>query len=146
MHLKISSPIAVLFDHDIQKVTLPSGVGDITVLSWHQPLSTTLNPGLVTITTAADLDESYTQVNDQVLISVSKGLVMVDGESIVITTSVWITSASESQEVLQKMKDDLQAELDQIKAEWNKQELEAAIMNIEKVTADLRLAKFGKVS
>ena len=145
MHLKISSPQSVLFNDSIQKVTLPTGVGEITILPWHQPLSTVLFPWLVTVTTDVDLWESFVKKDGQVILSVSKGLVLVDWESIVITTSVGVTSASESHEVLAKMQADLEAELELIKVEGNKEELEAALMNLEKVNADMRLAKFGKI-
>jgi hypothetical protein len=43
------------------------------------------------------------------------------------------------------MQADLEAELELIKVEGNKEELEAALMNLEKVNADMRLAKFGKI-
>lgn len=145
MHLKISSPQSVLFNDSIQKVTLPTGVGEITILPWHQPLSTVLFPWLVTVTTDVDLWESFVKKDGQVILSVSKGLVLVDWESIVITTSVGVKSASESHEVLAKMQADLEAELELIKVEGNKEELEAALMNLEKVNADMRLAKFGKI-
>lgn len=145
MHLKISSPESVIFNDTIQKVTLPTWVGEITILPWHQPISTVLFPWLVTITTDADLWEGFVRKDNQVILSVSKGLVLVDGENIVITTSVGVTSPSESHEVLTKMQADLEAELEKIKVEGNKEELEAALMNLEKVNADVRLAKFWKI-
>lgn len=145
MHLKISSPQSVIFNDTIEKVTLPTEVGEITILPWHQPISTVLFPWLVTITTDAELWEEFVRNDDQIILSVSKGLVLVDGENIVITTSVGVTSPSESHEVLAKMKSDLEVELEKIKVEWNKEELEAALMNLEKVNADVRLAKFGRV-
>jgi hypothetical protein len=46
---------------------------------------------------------------------------------------------------LETMKAKLEEELEAIKVEWNKAELEAAIMNLEKVTADLRMTKFKRV-
>jgi hypothetical protein len=42
---------------------------------------------------------------------------MVDGENIIITTSVGVTSPSESQEVLETMKAKLEEELEAIKVE-----------------------------
>lgn len=142
MHLKLSSPTAVLFDYDIEKIALPTGIGEITVLPWHQPLSTVLQSWVISITTDSDLPEEFIVHEWQVRISVSKWLVMVDGENIIITTSVGVTSASESEEVLAAMKSKLEEELEAIKVEGNKEELEAALMNLEKVTADLRMSKF----
>lgn len=145
MHLKLSSPTAVLFDHDIEKVTLPTWIGEITILPWHQPISTVLQSWVISLVTTDTLSEDLIVHEGQVRISVSKWLVMVDGENIIITTSVGVTSPSESQEVLETMKAKLEEELEAIKVEWNKAELEAAIMNLEKVTADLRMTKFKRV-
>lgn len=146
MHLKLSSPTAILFNDSIEKVTLPTEIGEITILPWHQPLSTVLQPWVISVVTAADLWDDFIVHEWQVKISVSKWLVMIDGENIVVTTSVWVTSSSQSQEVLSSMKSKLEEELEAIKVEGNKAELEAAIMNLEKVTADLRMAKFKRAS
>ena len=145
MHLKISSPESVLFNYDIEKVTLPTEIGEITILPWHQPLSTVLASWIISVTTEEKLWDKYIVHEWQVRVSVGKWLVMVDGENIIVTTSVWVTSVDESEKVLQAMKQKLEEELEAIKVEWNKEQLEAAIMNLEKVTADLRMSKFRKV-
>lgn len=145
MHLKLSSPTAVLFDYDIEKVTLPTEIGEITILPWHQPLSTVLQSWVISLVATETPSENLIVHEWQVRISVSKWLLMVDGENIIITTSVGVTSPSESEEVLNSMKTKLEEELEAIKVEWNKEELEAALMNLEKVTADLRMTKFKRV-
>ena len=69
-----------------------------------------------------------------------------DGENIIITTSAATTSPEESDEVLQQMQKDMEAQLEKIKVEGSVEDLEKAMINLQKVTADLRLAKLKHVS
>lgn len=147
MHLKITSPDSVIYDGLIEKLTIPTEAGEITILNNHQPLASVVKAGLVVITPQWDIveNDNYVIENGTIVIALSKGMLMVDGEHVIVTTSAATTSPTESEEVLKAMQSSMQEELDKIKVEWNKEDLEAAIMNLEKVTADLRLAKFKNV-
>lgn len=147
MHLKIAAPDKVIYDGPITKITVPTEEGEITILNNHQPLASVVKSGLVTIRPEGGLQESddFVVENGNILIALSKGMLMVDGTHVIITTSAATTSPSESEEVLKEMQTALQADLEKIKVEGNAEDLEAAIMNLEKVTADLRLAKFKHV-
>jgi hypothetical protein len=68
-------------------------------------------------------------------------MLLVDGNSIVVTTSAATTSPSETQEVLQQMKTDMEAELATIRDDGNAEELEKALENMEKIQADIQLVK-----
>jgi len=147
MHLKIAAPDKVIYNGEISKVTVPTEEGEITVLNNHQPLASVVKAGLIVITPVGEIQNSdeYVVENWTIVMALSKGMLMVDGAHVIVTTSAATTSPSESAEVLQEMQAGLQAELEKIKVEGNQEDLEAAIMNLEKVTADLRLAKFKKV-
>lgn len=147
MHLKITSPQTQIFEWSIEKVTIPTEAGEITVLPNHQPLASVVKAGLVKIF-PSQLPEDEEYVIDQwvITISVSKWMVFVDGTNVILTTTAATKSPEESEEVLAKMKEEMEIELEKIRVEWNEEDIEQAIINLEKVTADLRLAKLGKVN
>lgn len=78
-------------------------------------------------------------------IAVSKGLVLVDGKTIVITTSAATTSPEESAEVLEDMKKKMSDDLEKIKVDGNAEDLEKALENMEKIQADIRLVKMRNI-
>lgn len=47
MTFKIVTPDGVTYEDEIEKVTIPTGGGQITVLEGHAPLVSTLKPGIV---------------------------------------------------------------------------------------------------
>ncbi len=148
MHLKIASPEHPIYTGEIRQITIPTEMGEITVLPGHQPLTSVVKAGLITITPInmpENLD-TYTIDNGQIVLSVSKGLLLVDGENIVVTTSAASTHAQHSEEILEQMKKDMQEQLDKITVEGNMEEFEKAMINFEKITADLRLTKLKGVS
>jgi capsular polysaccharide biosynthesis protein len=71
--------------------------------------------------------------------------VFVDGNSIIVTTSAATKSPEESAEVLQQMKKDMEATLEKIKVEGSVEDLEKAMVNLQKVSADIRLVKLKHV-
>ena len=127
-------------------MTVPTEVGEITILPWHQPLSTIVLPGLLRVYLDPSYDGDTTDLvmdADAVVMSVSKWLMMTDGAQTTITTSLATTSLSESEEVLQQMKADMEASLATIRETGNAEDLEVALANMDKINADIRLAKLG---
>ena len=127
-------------------MTVPTEVGEITILPWHQPLSTIVLPGLLRVYLDPSYDGDTTDLvmdAGAVVISVSKWLMMTDGAQTTITTSLATTSLSESEEVLQQMKADMEASLATIRETGNAEDLEVALANMDKINADIRLAKLG---
>jgi hypothetical protein len=57
-----------------------------------------------------------------------------------------VTSAIESREVLEQMKADMESQLSQIKEEGNVEDLEKALIEMEKIGAELRMAKIGNIA
>ncbi len=146
MNLKISSPWGVLFNGEVTKVTLPTYAWEITVLPWHQPLSSIVKSGIVSFATSESLEDGEYIISEwKVQIAVSKGLVLVDGKTIVITTSAATTSPEESAEVLEDMKKKMSDDLEKIKVDGNAEDLEKALENMEKIQADIRLVKMRNI-
>lgn len=72
MTFKIVTPDGIIYQNDIEKVTIPTGAGQITVLEGHAPLVSTLKPGIV-----------YVHKSDMVSeLSISSGILEIrpDGE------------------------------------------------------------------
>jgi len=147
MYLRISSPEKEIYTGEVTKVTIPTEVGEITVLPEHQPLISIVKAGLLRISPEMlpNTNEFVTE-NGQVILSVSKGLVYIDGKEIVVTTAVATTSPQESADVLEQMRIQMQEDLEKIKLEGNEEDLEEAMINLEKITADIRLAKMKYVT
>lgn len=148
MHLTLSSPEGKAFTWEVTKVTLPSSEGEIVILPWHQPLATIIQNGVVSFVPddKEAIGDGYVWNDDQVIIAVWAGLAHVDGTRIVVTTSVTSTSPTESKEILTKMKDDLEKQITELKIDGNDTDIEQAMMNLDKITADLRVAKLKNVT
>ena len=146
MKLRVTSPEQCIFTGTIEKLTLPTEAGEITILPDHQPLTSVVKPGLVRIYSEEAQGQEFIRDNGAITISVSKGLLYVDGQDIVITTAAATSSPEQSLEVLEQMKKDMETELEKIKVDGSVDDVEQAMLNIQKVTADLRLVKLGHVS
>ncbi len=147
MHLKIASPEHPIYTGDIRQITIPTEMGEITILPGHQPLTGVVKAGLLAITPEQLPHDqtNYTIENGQIILSVAKGLVLVDGTNIVITTSAASAHPQHSAEILEQMRKDMQEQLDKIRVEGNMDDFEKAMINFEKITADLRLAKLKNI-
>ena len=93
MRLKISSPDKVIYEWFIDKITLPTESGDITVLPDQTPIVSALKPGIVKFTLEWWKSEH---------ISISKWMMFTDGKKIRIVTSSATSSPSETEEILIK--------------------------------------------
>ncbi len=72
LHLEIITPDAIVFDSQVESVTLPTGNGEITVLPKHIPLMTTVLPGSLIAR----------QKSGEHLFAVSRGTIEIDGTGI----------------------------------------------------------------
>jgi F-type H+-transporting ATPase subunit epsilon len=150
MLLKISSPSGIIFEGEIAKVILPTEKGEITIMPNHIPLITVVKPGLVKLVplhhqqTESFKDGQYLFEEDKLVFSISKGIALIDGKSIKLTTSVATTSPQESDEKLSQMKENLQHQIKTIRAKGNMEEMEKIINQLEKINADMKLNKLKR--
>lgn len=87
----------------------------------------------------------YVIVDGKIVISIARWLLLVHEDDIIVTTSVWTNSPKETTEVLEKMQKDMEERINRIKMEGNEDELEEALIHMEKITSDLRMAKIKNV-
>ncbi len=132
MRLKISSPDKVIYEWFIDKITLPTESGDITVLPDQTPIVSALKPGIVKFTLEWWKSEH---------ISISKWMMFTDGKKIRIVTSSATSSPSETEEILIKEKQDIENKIRELKKSWSIEEIEKFTIKLEKINADLRLKK-----
>lgn len=147
MLLTITSPDQQLRHWAIQKVTIPTQIGEITVLPWHHPLISVVASWLVRLVPEVMPEGDQWRVidNGHIVIAVSKGLLMVNSDEIIVTTAVWTNTVKDTVDVLEKMRHDMDEKIAQIKDDWNEASLEEAMNHMEKISADLRIAKIGHV-
>lgn len=144
MQLKVSSPEKHIFEWEILKVTLPTENGQITLLPWHMPLVSVVKPGLISISLAKKESQNLADfvVNDNTItLSVAKGIVYVSHDKINLVASSATTKPTLTTEELQQKKDELQAEIQKLKAEGSIEKIEESLIQLEKIKADMKLAR-----
>lgn len=147
MLLKISSPESVIFDWKVEKATIPTESGDITILPDHMPLVSVIKPWLMTIW-PSDKDFSKNQnfifSDEKITVSLSKWMVYVDGKSISVVTSIATSSPEWNEDSLNEMKKDLEDKIVELKKQWSIEEIERSLIKLEKIRADIKLVQLKK--
>lgn len=147
MFLRISSPDWIIFEWNINKVILPTESWEIWILPWHIPLTSVVKPGIVKIFINEDhkdwflKDKDFLYDNWCISLSVSKWLLFVDWDNVIVASSAASSSPKESSEILLEMKSNLEHEIQQLRAKWSIEDLEKALINLQKIDADLKLYK-----
>ncbi len=146
MFLKISSPSKVIYEGEIKQITIPTETGQITILPNHIPLVTTLKPGLVSVVPEKTPEGQFIFSQNSISMSVSKGMVFVDGKIVRIVTAVATTSPAESWEKLRKMKTVLEDQIKILKQKGSIEEIEKSLIQLEKINADIKLERIKSLA
>lgn len=148
MLLKIISPIWIPFQWKVEKVIIPTQVGEIAVLPNHNPLSSIIKPWIVKIMPVEKINpEKMTTAihfileDERINIAVSQWVLYLDGENILMFVSTATTNPNTEKEDLEKMKIQLEKDIQEIKIKWSVEEIEKAYLTLQKITADLKLHK-----
>ena len=112
MKLKISTPAQVIYQGDIEKISLPTEDGTITVSAGHVPMVTSVKPGIITVWLA-----DYSKPNQQLLVSTSKGMAFVDGKIVRIVSAEATINPVENTEKLNQIKHDLEHKIAVLKTQ-----------------------------
>jgi F-type H+-transporting ATPase subunit epsilon len=73
MKLKISSTAKTIFEGTIKQITLPTEIGDVTVLPGHAPMVTALKPGIIKIIPRKQVSTSeFIFTKNTISLSISK--------------------------------------------------------------------------
>jgi len=137
MKLKISTPTNVIFQGDIEKISLPTENGNIKVMFGHPPMVTSIKPGIIKIRPM----ENHIKVGREKYISTSKGMVFIDGKVVRIVSAEATMEPAESTQTLLQHKKIIEEKIKRLKSEWSIEEIEKALIKLEKINADLELKK-----
>lgn len=152
MFLGINTPEGMIFEWKIEKVLVPTQVWEICILKNHQPLMSVVEPGIVKIKLKKSQQEEFIKwtkflfEDDRMCVSVGSWVIYVSGTEIIILTSTATSQLETDQEVLEKMKKDMEKQIEEIKIKWSLDDVEKAFLHLQKITADLKLHKIKKKS
>ncbi len=142
MQLKISSPAKTIFEWEIKQITLPTEIGDVTILPWHAPMVTALKPWIIKIIPSKEVSNNeFIFSKNTISLSVSKWMAFVDGKIVRVVTAVATTSPAETEKELESKKIKLEEEIKQLRKMWSLEEIEKSLIQLEKINADIRLKK-----
>lgn len=146
MYLKVTSPDKTIFSGNIVSASIPTEIGEITVLKNHIPLMSILKPGIIQIqpeevlTVSLVKDAQFLFKDHKIFLSVSNGLIYVDGANITILANDVTINPESTNEALQQMKKTLLQEVEQLKeTDSNSEEIQKKLTEIEKIGADIKL-------
>lgn len=137
MKLKISTPTKVIFQGEIEKISIPTENGNIKVMDWHPPMVTTVKPGIIRLWPM----ENYVKVGNETYVSTSKWMVFIDGKVVRIVSAEATLAPEESENTLVQNKKIIEEKIKRLKTEWSIEEIEKALIKLEKINADLELKK-----
>lgn len=137
MKLKISTPAKVIFQGDIEKISIPTESGNIKVMNGHPPMVATIKPGIIKLRPMED----SVKVGNEMYVSTSKGMVFIDGKIVRIVSAEATVAPEESENVLLGNKKTWEDKIKRLKTEWSIEEIEKALIKLEKINADITLKK-----
>ncbi|MFA6255597.1 MAG: F0F1 ATP synthase subunit epsilon [Candidatus Absconditabacterales bacterium] len=136
MKLKISTPAKVIYQGEIEKISIPTETENLKVMDGHAPMVTSVKPGIIKLWPMED----HVKVGNEMYISTSKGMVFIDGK-IVRIVSAEATISPESENILLQNKKTFEDKIRRLKTEGSIEEIEKALIKLEKINADLELTK-----
>lgn len=137
MKLKISTPANVIYQWEIEKISIPTDNGNLKVMDGHVPMVASVKPWLIKLWPM----KNNLQVGDELIVSTSKGMVFIDGKFVRIVSSEATFDPKESENILLENKKILEEKIKRFKTEWSIEEIEKALIKLEKINADIELKK-----
>ncbi|MCX6825394.1 MAG: hypothetical protein NTY80_04215 [candidate division SR1 bacterium] len=147
MLLKIISPSSVIYEGEVLKVLVPTVAGEIGILPHHIPLTSIISPGLVKFLPKEKHAPAFVEgatflfEDDMITISIGKGLIYLDGETVELLVNTASTDVTPDKALLEKLKEDQEKEIELIKLKGDINAIEKAYLSLQQITADLKLHK-----
>lgn len=113
MKLKISTPSKVIFEGTIEKASIPTENGNLKVMAGNAPMVTAVKPGIIKIRPM----ENHIKVGPEMYISVSKGMIFVDGKIVRIISAEATLAPEQSENTLLQSKKTLEEKIRRLKSE-----------------------------
>ena len=103
----------------------------------HPPMVTSVQPGIMKVRPM----ENHIKVGNEMYISTSKGMVFIDGKIVRIVSAEATLAPEESESILLQNKKTLEDKIKRLKTEGSIEEIEKALIKLEKINADIELKK-----
>lgn len=137
MRVKISTPAKVVYEGEIEKISIPTETENLKVMDGHPPMVTSIKPGIIKVWPM----KNNIQVGEVMYVSTSKGMVFIDGKIVRIVSAEATLSPEQSESTLLQSKKTLEEKIRRLKTEWSIEEIEKALIKLEKINADIELKK-----
>ncbi len=137
MKLKISTPAKMIYQGEIEKISIPTETGNLKVMDGHPPMVTSVKPGIIKVWPM----ENHIKVGDEMYVSSSKGMVFIDGKIVRIVSAEATLAPEESESTLLQNKKNFEEKIKRLKTEWSIEEIEKALIKLEKINADIELKR-----
>lgn len=85
--------------------------------------------------------ENHIKVGDEMFVSTSKGMVFIDGKIVRIVSAEATLAPEESESALLQNKKTIEEKIKRLKTEWSIEEIEKALIRLEKINADIELKR-----
>jgi len=150
MFLEINTPEGMIFEGKIEKITVPTQVGEICILKNHQPLVSIVEPGIVKVKLHKQQKEEFIKwtkflfEDEWLCLSVGSGVLYVSGTEVIILTSTATSQIETEEEVLENMRKEMEKQIEEIKIKWSLDDVEKAFLHLQKISADIKLYKIKK--
>jgi F-type H+-transporting ATPase subunit epsilon len=113
MKLKISTPAKMIYQGEIEKISIPTENGNLKVMNGHAPMVTSVKPGIIKLWPM----ENHIKVGDEMFVSTSKGMVFIDGKIVRIVSAEATLAPEESESALLQNKKILEDKIRRLKTE-----------------------------
>jgi len=141
MRLKIISTENNLFDGEVEEVIVPTQEWEIGILPNHAMYAWVVKWWICKFKTN-EANKDFLKKDEFNVISVWDGVIYTDWKEVSIVVSSATSKNTMSDEELQKMKENLEKEIEEIKAKWSIEDIEKALFKMNKIMADLELNKY----
>ena len=113
MKLKISTPAKLIFQGEIEKISIPTENGNLKVMIGNAPMVTSIKPGIIKVWPM----ENHIKVGHEMYISTSKGMVFIDGKIVRIVSTDATLAPEDSEHTLVQNKKTLEDKIKRLKTE-----------------------------
>lgn len=143
MKLTIQTPSHTLFQWEVNDVTIPTHIGEITVLPWHAALTTIVEAWVLKLTPTDQslaTDQTFVFDDKKISIAIGNGVAHIDGQTISILATAGATQSDASLEELQTQKKDIEAQIEASKKQGLTQKVEQLTNQRDAITANIKLS------
>ena len=142
MKLKITTPERSIYEGEIKAVSIPTDNGAAIIHANKSKASVlAVKPGLIKIlpTQKPTNNHEFIVSHDEIVISISKGMAFIDGETIRIVSTQATTIPNTSKTHLKESKSNIENQIKALKAQWSIEQIELWMTKLQKINADISL-------